>query len=212
MRMGDRASVDGRAARRPGRPRSDQADTAILEATLGLLIETMSVDKVSVEAVATRSGLSKTTVYRRGANKIELIVEALKLLGPGASAPARGSAGAGRSVRADLIENLSSLEDFRDRSEAGRLFLVLLAEQERHPELYRQYFDQVVAPRREQVRAILQRGIDDGELRPDTDIETVLLCLSALQTRSKLEPDTMAPGAVERTVDLILHGILATGR
>jgi len=194
------------AARKPGRPRSEEADTTILDATLHLLVETMSVDKLSMEALAVRAGVSKTTVYRRWSNKIDLIVDALRTL-----QPARIEDLPGTSVRADLVAALVTLQRFRDRSQAGRLFLLALAEAGRHPALYRQYFEQIVRPRREQIREILQRGVANGQVRPDADIDAVLLCLSALQTRTKLDATAMTRTLVERTVDVIMDGIAPDG-
>src|SRR2546430_3241104 len=50
--------------RRPGRPRSEQAEQAIIEATLELFAE-QGFEGVCVEAVAARAGVGKATIYRR---------------------------------------------------------------------------------------------------------------------------------------------------
>jgi tetracycline repressor-like protein len=41
------------------------------------------------------------------------------------------------------------------------------------PELGRVYREQVVEPRREQLRPVIERGIARGDLRPDTDVRLV---------------------------------------
>ena len=56
--------LTGRAARAPGRPRSAEADRAILEAALDAFVEN-GYEGMSVEAVAERAGGGKTTIYRR---------------------------------------------------------------------------------------------------------------------------------------------------
>src|SRR4029453_16014511 len=62
--------------RRPGRPRSEQAEQAIIEATLDLFAE-QGFEGVCVEAVAARAGVGKATIYRRWPNKEELLLAAL---------------------------------------------------------------------------------------------------------------------------------------
>ena len=56
------------ATRRPGRPRSEQAEQAIIEATLDLFAE-RGFEGVCVEAVAARAGVGKATIYRRWPNR-----------------------------------------------------------------------------------------------------------------------------------------------
>jgi AcrR family transcriptional regulator len=191
-------------ARKPGRPRSEQAATAILDATLHLLVETMSVDSVSIEAIAARAGVGKTTIYRRWPNKVELILEALTKLNPD-----RIDCDPDASIRTKLIYILKQLQRFGDRSLAGRLYLCMLVVQEQHPELVHQYFHQVLAPRRDQIRAVLARAVADGELRPDADIDTIMLMMTALQTRIKLATEPITDEIIEHTVDLLLNGMLA---
>ncbi|NUP79251.1 MAG: TetR/AcrR family transcriptional regulator [Nonomuraea sp.] len=72
--MTERASTTGRPA---GRPRSQEADTAILTAALDLLIE-LGAAQTSIEQVARRAGVTRATVYRRFADKTALLVEALE--------------------------------------------------------------------------------------------------------------------------------------
>ncbi len=53
-------------------------------------------------------------------------------------------------------------------------------------------------PRRELVRAVLRRGIETGELRPDIDVEVAMLLLTgAVMARGKHDPTPAAPGFVE---------------
>src|SRR6202050_426841 len=69
----------GPANRRPGRPRSEQAEQAIIDATLDLFAE-QGFEGVCVEAVAARAGVGKATIYRRWPNKEELLLAALGAL------------------------------------------------------------------------------------------------------------------------------------
>src|SRR6478752_9758109 len=98
------------AARPAGRPRSARAEKAIIEATLDLMGEGMSLAELSIEAIAARAGVGKTTIYRRWSNKEDLIVDALAQLKP--PLPEMR----GRSVREDLIGYLEVVQ--RDACDA----------------------------------------------------------------------------------------------
>lgn len=75
---------------RTGRPRSAEADTAILEATRAALVE-LGWSKLTMGDVAIRAGVAKTTLYRRWANKNELVVDAVAVLFDELELPDRGS-------------------------------------------------------------------------------------------------------------------------
>lgn len=64
------------AARQGGRPRSERSEQAILHATRDLLAE-IGVRGLTVEAVAARAGVAKTTVYRRWRSKEDLALSVL---------------------------------------------------------------------------------------------------------------------------------------
>jgi len=64
---------------RPGRPRSEQAEQAIIEATLDLFAE-QGFEGACVEAIAARAGVGKATIYRRWPNKEELLLAAFSSL------------------------------------------------------------------------------------------------------------------------------------
>src|SRR3954462_9411702 len=55
--------------------RSEESRSAILQATVELLEET-TVQKLSIEAIAKRAGVGKTTIYRWWPNKAAVAMEA----------------------------------------------------------------------------------------------------------------------------------------
>ncbi|MFD4142531.1 MULTISPECIES: TetR/AcrR family transcriptional regulator [unclassified Streptomyces] len=81
MVTGMPSSTHPKSARtgRTGRPRSAEADAAILEATRASLVE-LGWSKLTMGDVATRAGVAKTTLYRRWTNKNELVVDAVAVL------------------------------------------------------------------------------------------------------------------------------------
>src|SRR5262249_60418902 len=82
-----RADLSGCPRRGPGRPRSEEAERAILHAALDLLAR-HGVSGLSIEAVAAHACVAKTTVYRRWAPQTRLGGAALApLKGPGPRPP-----------------------------------------------------------------------------------------------------------------------------
>ena len=76
---GGAAAPDAPSAPSAGRPRSEEAHRAILEATLSLLVD-VGYSGLTVEGVAQRAGVGKATIYRRWPSKLPLVIEAFRQL------------------------------------------------------------------------------------------------------------------------------------
>lgn len=190
-------------ARPPGRPRSERAAKAIIAATLDLLAEGGGVGGVSIEAVAARAGVGKTTIYRRWPNKEALIIDALAALKEPFPAPC------GESVRDDLIAVARAF--MTDKTDKKRLdcYWSIMSGAERYPELIARFTREVVEPRRDTVRLVLRRGIASGQLRPDLDIElTLWLIMGAVAQRARAFGAGPIPeDFADRVIDALLAGI-----
>lgn len=192
------------ATRRPGRPRSERADQAILDAALEAIGD-CGVDGVHCEDVATRAGVGKATIYRRWPGKEDLLIAAFASLKSPFPEPR------GESVREDLVAMLDVMAKDANDPRYARQFAMLHGEGQRYPRLVARYKQQVVEPRRELIRQVLRRGVDSGELRADTDVEVAMLALTgAVLAREKHDAQPVAaPGFAARVVDEILRGIAA---
>ncbi|KAB2345477.1 TetR/AcrR family transcriptional regulator [Actinomadura rudentiformis] len=191
------------AGRSPGRPRSERAEKAIIEATLDLLAEESGVAGVSIEAVAARAGVGKTTIYRRWSNKEALIVDAL------ASVKGTLPTPPGDSVREDLLVLALAMHTERHRKHA-KCFWNVVGSAEKFPELYARYRQDVIEPRRDVIRAVLRRGIETGELRADLDVDVSLAMLVG-SLSIKTPKDELPEGFPEAVVATLLEGIAAPG-
>jgi AcrR family transcriptional regulator len=191
--------------RRPGRPRSERADRAIIDAALSLFAES-GAEGLCIERVAARAGVGKATIYRRWPGKEELLLDAIAAIKTPLPEPA------GRSVREDLTALAEVLcQDAADPRRA-REFALLLGEGYKYPRLMARYVETVVEPRREVVRSVLRRGMASGELRPDVDLEAALFMLvGAVVARGKFDPESIPHGYAERVVDELLRGLAAPG-
>jgi AcrR family transcriptional regulator len=187
--------------RRPGRPRSERADRAIIDAALSLFAET-GPEGLCIEQVAARAGVGKATIYRRWPGKEDLLLDAMASLQSPLPDPA------GRSVREDLITLLAAVSEAVADPRRAREFALLLGEGAKYPRLMARYVETVLEPRREVIRSVLRRGVATGELRAGVDIEAALFMLTgAVLARGKYEPGSLPPGYVERVVDELLLGL-----
>ena len=189
--------------RRPGRPRSEQAEQAIIEATLELFAE-RGFDGVCVEAVAARAGVGKATIYRRWPNKEELLLAAFGSLKSPFPEPK------GVSVRDDLLAMVQVMCADKADPRKARRYALLLGDGDKYPRLMARYKETVVQPRRDAMRAVIRRGIETGELRPDTDVEIAMLSLTgAIMSQEKSQDGTLDGDFAARLVDGLLLGLSA---
>jgi AcrR family transcriptional regulator len=195
------ADAVGAEPRKPGRPRSEQADRAIIDAALSLFAES-GPEGLCIEKVAAKAGVGKATIYRRWPGKEDLLLDAIGAL----HSPLPELAG--RSVREDLVTVLNALRDSVADPRRAREFALLLGEGAKYPRLMARYVQTMLEPRREVIRSVLRRGVATGELRASTDIEAALFMLTgAVLARGKYDPGSMPPGYVERVVDELLSGL-----
>ena len=165
--------------RRPGRPRSEDADRAIIEAALDLFAES-GPEGLCIEQVAARAGVGKATVYRRWSGKEDLLIDAFGAIEVRLPEPK------GVSVRDDLIALMEAMRvESGDRRRVRQLAL-LLGEGTAFPRLLEYYLRTVIEPRRAVVRTVLARGVATGELRQDTNVDAAVDLLNcAVLARSR---------------------------
>jgi AcrR family transcriptional regulator len=189
------------APRRPGRPRSERAEQAIIEAAIEALGE-RGLDGVHCEDVAARAGVGKATLYRRYPGKEDLLIAAFAAMKQPLPTPA------GDSVRDDLIALLTALAADAGDPRFAQQYALLHGAGERYPRLVARYKEEIVEPRRDLVRSVLRRGVASGELRPDTDVDVAMLLLTGgVMARGKHDPTPAEPGFPARVVDELLRGI-----
>jgi AcrR family transcriptional regulator len=159
---------NGAAAPRRGRPRSEQARRAILEAASELLVA-QGLAAVSVATVAARAGVSKATIYRRWHTKELLALDALFHAWADARPPARATG----QLHADLLSLLRPWVELLRKRPYGHLVASLLAEAQTNAGFAEQYWLRLVGPRREEARALINRAIE-REPAAGTDFELAL--------------------------------------
>ena len=193
----------GGQQKRRGRPRSEKAQTAILEAATALLLE-HGLETVSMDEVAERAGVSKATIYRWWPSKETLALDALYHEWDTAR-PVLPDTG---SLPADLLALLRPwIRRVRARPYA-RVVADLVAEAQTDPEFASIYHARFVAPRREPARSLLRRAIDRSELPPDTDVDLALdLLYGPLYHRLLHGHAPLSDRFVRGVVDTVLAGL-----
>lgn len=183
-----------------GRPRAAGADEAILDATLEQLA-TEGYSRMSLDAVAAAAATTKPTIYRRWPSKDALVVAALARL-QGEAVPARTG-----DTKADLI---AALRDFRVkllRPNGMSMIGVVLAEERHLPELIERFRDELAAPRRRALRAILDDGVREGVVRRGADLDAAVSMLVGSFYGSYIATGTVPDDWPERIVRVLLEGL-----
>jgi AcrR family transcriptional regulator len=154
-------------ARSPGRPRSERAHRAILQAANDLL-ESEGFAALTVEAIAERAGVSKATIYRWWPNRAAVVMDGfLSIVSSAVPFPHTGHA------REDIRIHMRRLaEAFSGK--IGRTVAALIAEGQSDPELAEALRSRWLSVRRKEAREILELGIERGELREDIDQEVAV--------------------------------------
>ena len=197
-RLGD---GDDDAPRAPGRPRSPEADEAILAAAVELLGE-RGYERTSMEEVARRAGVSKATVYRRWPGKPQLVTDVLRAVVDIVDVPDTGD------TRGDLLAIATANSHALGDTPLGRIANGLSGQFARDPELAADFRQRFVAPRRAMVTQVLRRGIERGDLRDDLDLELVLDMLTGtLYYRAHVSGGAVDAGSIERLVSHLLDGL-----
>ena len=192
--------------RQRGRPRSETARTAILDAAAELLLA-HGLPAVSMDAVAEQAGVSKATIYRWWPTKETLALDALYTEWATAR-PAPRDTG---TLRGDLLSLLRPWARLAISRPYGRVIAALITEALTDPDFAKEYRNRVVEPRRDQARAIFHRAVERGEIPADTKVEVALdLLFGPLYHRLLHGHAPLNDRFVTHAVDMALSGIQPT--
>jgi len=182
-----------------GRPRSEEAHQAILDATLELLVE-VGFSALTVEGVASRAGVGKATIYRRWPSKLPLVVEAFGQL-PGFEEVDTGS------VADDLKQMLRGYIQVFNSTPLASALPSLAGERAHNPELS-ELFDPVSRQRRLPLHRALERGVERGELPKELDLDLASdLVVGPIAVALFFKGGKLNPRMVGPIVDLALSGL-----
>jgi AcrR family transcriptional regulator len=183
----------------PGRPRSQESERAILEATLELLGK-VGFDAMSIEAIAKQAKVGKTTIYRRYNSKEELVADAIESIRQDVVIPDTGNL---ESDLDELIKNAAQIT----LSPVGRQTVAMIissaASNDRFAQIYRTKYLQ---PRREAFAIVIARAKNRNEIQTDLDPGLIFDSISGIMFYALIFPPTTESWSeyVRRALHLII--------
>lgn len=184
-----------------GRPRDAQRRAAVLAATRELLAEG-GYPALSIGAVASRAGVARTTVYRSWPSKAALVIDAVS--GVMDLGPAVDTGRWADDLRETVLQTTRSLS----QSVAGQTIPGLAADLTRDPELAAEFRARFAQPRKRAVVRLLQRGIAEGAVRADVDLDLVEdLLVAPIVHRLVITGAPVTEALALEVLDLVLGGI-----
>ena len=186
-----------------GRPRSEEARSAAVAATVDLVLES-GVEGVTFEEVAARSGVAKSTLYRHFGTKQAMVVEAATTCFVEMVTPDTG----------DLATDLRTIFDrAKGDDEAHRipdLMPALIAASDRDEDLHGLLLS-VLEERRRPIRTVLQLAQLRREIGRHVDLDMALtLLLGPFTQRRMVDRREITPEFVDEVITHVVAALRAT--
>jgi AcrR family transcriptional regulator len=181
-----------------GRRRNEEVRQAILTAAFGLIAERRR--PVTIEAIAHRAGVGKQTIYRwwpsKGAILLEAMTEHARVTVP---IPDTGT------LQGDFEEFLATTFRRAHEPETAAVLRTLMSEAQ-HDEQLSEMVNEFTARRRAELRTLLLRGRDRGELPADADVDlAVELAFGLLWYHVMLGWEPIGRAGAERLANALLR-------
>ncbi|GAB3218564.1 TetR/AcrR family transcriptional regulator [Mycolicibacterium hippocampi] len=155
-------------AQRRGRPRSEAVRGAVLEAAAALALDGGPA-AATVEAIARRAEVSRTTIYKWWPSAAAIVLEGLLDAVRDSITRPPGST----AVQA-VTHHVSALNSILADPSVGPLLRNVIAASPSDPAIERALLDQWITPRRAAVAVTLREAVDSGELPPETNVEVAV--------------------------------------
>jgi len=186
-----------------GRPRSDMAHRAILEAAREQLIKE-GYSGLRLEHVAAHAGVGKATIYRRWRSKEQLAQALLAdLAAPHIAIDETGD------TREEMLAAVMNPMRALTESEFGPVIRALLSEIAANPALGDPFRATVVQARRDEIGRMIARGIERGDLCPDADADVATELLVGPVYFRFMFGGELDRVFAERVVDNVMRGYAA---
>ena len=173
---------------------------AILQTAMDLVTE-FGFRAVSIESIAAKTGVAKTTIYRRWPNKAAVVMDAFmeRLLRTQFPATKKAT----DSIRLQMHSMARAF-----RSKDGTVLKALLSEAQFDAELATAFRERWTLPRRKLALAVLQKAVSQGELRSDIDLEaTIDLLYAPMYYRLQMGTNPLSDAYIDEIFDQVVEGL-----
>ena len=179
-------------------PRIERSRQAILRAALGELGE-VGYGAFTIESVAARAGVAKSTIYRHWSDKVSLIADAFEAAHEHAAPSIEGLA-----IRESLQRLLGHVAEVVVDSVFSSCIPALIEGAERDPRL-REFRHRYSALRRQSLAALIARGVAEGEFRAAVDPELAAQALlGPIFYQRLMTSEPFDPSRVSDLIELVL--------
>ena len=187
----------GKPAARVGRPRSDEVDARVVEASLALLREG-GPSSVNVQAVAARAGVAKTSIYRRFDDRSELLRVAIgSVMRPPTKAPVAGIA---ERLEWGLKQLRVLLGEILGPGGVAALM------DNREPDFTRMVRG-LLRPYTTALAKLIDDDVEAGRLRREVDADAVVSLMVGAYLGELARRGRVGKGWERAFVDLLLHAV-----
>ena len=180
-------------------PRVERSRRVVLSAALDLLGE-VGYGGLTIEAVAARAGVGKSTIYRHWSGKPELVEDAVRTLKAAVAVPPDGT------VRERLTAVLQQMARNIADSTWSTCLPAIIDAAERDPEVLA-IQRRLSAERRQVLVDLLAEGVAAGEVPAHLDLHLLAECLvGPIMVRRLLLHEPFDPAAVPFLVNQVIPG------
>ena len=182
-----------------GRPRDPVKDNVIIGETLNQLLS-RGYTELNISDIATESGISKATIYRRWKSKSSLVVDALKSL-PGLKVPSTGK------LKSDIKHLVTQVIAIKSKTNLFAVLQILTGEMfndKNLEKLIHPYLNDRMSP----VKSIILEAIERGEISKKTNIEaSIYAVIGPLIAMSFFNQKTINESLIRPLTELIYRSL-----
>ena len=185
-----------------GRPRSEQAHRAILAAALAVLRDE-GYAALTIDAIAKRAGVARTTIYRWWPSAGSIAVDVLVELGASVAPPPASGGDPLRAIRLEMRRIAAVAAEL-----PGRLLTAILGEAQNDPAIRVALLERLIYPRREATMRVVREAQAQGLIRDDVSPPVVTdLFFGPIFYRMLMGHDVSTERFATQTFERVLAGL-----